>query len=80
MIEQWVQVKFERLIQLRKKFKTLDDEYVDVTKELAEALKKQLINIAENVSIEDFMKHYCKFSSYKEEVNDGIVKGDRIYY
>lgn len=81
MIEQWVQVKFERLITLRKKFKILTDDAKDVRRELAEALKKELQSIIETVSIEDFMKYFCKFSSYKEEVTDnGIIKGNRVYY
>ena len=80
MIEQWIAVEFERAIRARKKFKTLTDNAEDVKKELAEFIKKGLQSIVENVSIEDFMKYYCKFSSYKEEITDGIIKGDRVYY
>lgn len=80
MIQQWIQVKFERLITCRKQFKILTDDAKDVRKELAEFLKKELQSIVDNVSIEDFMKYFCKFSSYKEEVSDDIIKGNRIYY
>lgn len=80
MIEQWVQVKFERLITLRKKFKILTDDAKEVRKELAEALKKELQSIIENVSIKEFMKYFCEFSSYEEVIDNGIIKGNRVYY
>ena len=80
MINQWIQVRFEKVVTLSKKFDIMNDDGNDVKRELAEAMKKQLQSIIDNTSPEDFMKHYCTFLSWKEEVYENDIVGERAYY
>ena len=80
MINQWIQVRFEKVVKLAKKFDIMNDDAEDVERELAEAMKKQLQSIIDNTSPENFMKHCCTFISWKEEVDENGIIGERTYY
>jgi len=80
MINQWIQVRFEKVVKLAKKFDIMNDDANDVKRELAEAMKKQLQSIIDNTSPEDFMEYCCTFISWKEEVDKNGIVGERTYY
>lgn len=80
MIDNWIDIRFERVIIFRKKLKN-DEDYDKSSKELAERLKQELKRIVENVSLEYFMDNFCKFSCYSEETDEeDIIKGNKVYY
>ena len=74
-------VKFKIPSRLKKEFdREKYNSREDTEKDLAIALKKQVIIYLKEISLDDFIRQACDFSRFYQYEGEGIIQGDRVYF